>query len=334
MRGFHRANALFEHQSPHFGVRSRGELALFDIAVKWCAREDAELIAVRTVKPQIHHHPEVFLPGVERLIGEAVDKIHDHRGLVVARQALKLPHEFFLRGTAADSLTDLRIKGLDTEREAVRTALHAGFHPVRPEIREAAFKRNLAVVRERQILLHRADQPHDVRGFERGRRAAAEIHRLKRPSGLNVAFIPELQLPDQEIRERAAFLRVAVRLDIEETVEAARLAVRHIDIGNRPAAADCIGNFLNTDRELLLRHETRAHPGVRHDLRVKRIAKRISGNPGTPRRFFRVSSTLHHVDRHLHFHRSSCSINELRLAEQTSPRLCTRKDILRILFCQ
>ena len=131
-----------------------------------------------------------------------------------------------------------------------------------------------------------------------------------------------------------AFFRVAVRLDIEETVEASGLAVRHVDIGNRPAAPDRIGDFFNTDRELLIRHKTRAHPCVRHDLRVKRVAERISGDPGTPRRFFRASSTLHHVDRHLHFHRFSCSINDLRLAERISPRPCTRKDILHIFVYQ
>ena len=134
MRGLHRADAFREHQAPHFGVRPRGKLSLLDIAVEGSAREDAELIAVRAVKPELRDHPEVFLPGFKCLIREAVDQIHDHRGLVVARQALKLPHKLFLRGTAADRLTDLRVKRLDTERKAVRPALHAGLHPVRPEV--------------------------------------------------------------------------------------------------------------------------------------------------------------------------------------------------------
>ena len=93
----------------------------------------------------------------------------------------------------------------------------------------AAFKRDFAVVRKRQVGFHRGKDALQILGSQARRRAAPEIKGVNKPRRLRLFVAPKLQFLDEAIGKFVTRFRLEGVL-VEHTVKAARFAERHVDV--------------------------------------------------------------------------------------------------------
>ena len=208
------------------------ELAVGDEAGKRRLFEDVELIAVDAVERKRGRRSEVVLPHLHGLAGEAVDEV-DHNGcIVITAQALEPRNDGVASVHTAHGLANGRAEGLHAEGEAVDAAFERSFDLVVAEIVNAAFKRDLAVVRERKMLLDGAEHELEVFGRKGRRGAPAEVDGVNGRGILSRTTGPHADFLDKPLGIGAHRL-FAERVLVEHAVETARFAEGHVDVSER-----------------------------------------------------------------------------------------------------
>lgn len=90
--------------------------------------KDVKLVEVRPIDTAFHKMVQVFLPHVKGLVWQAIHEVNDDGALIVGAELLEPLHDFFSRIDAAHLLTNLRVKGLDTQGDAVDAFFHPDIH--------------------------------------------------------------------------------------------------------------------------------------------------------------------------------------------------------------
>ena len=107
---------------------------------------------------------------------------------------------------------------------------------------DAAFERNFAVVRERQVLLQGAENETKVIGSKSSRGAAAEIDGMDGVGLLRCLVRPHFDFANELLRIFVNRLFL-VGVLIEHAVEAPRFAERNVDVGKRLRRAGRLRKF-------------------------------------------------------------------------------------------
>ena len=122
---------------------------------------------------------------------------------------------------------DFGAESLNAEREAVYAARDRRFNARVVKVVNAAFERNFAVVRERQVLLHSLEHAAKIFGRKRRGRAAAEVDGVNGARSLRSTLGVQRKFLHERIRIRVRGRRIE-RILIEHAVKAARLAKGYV----------------------------------------------------------------------------------------------------------
>lgn len=124
----HIASSYTEHLRLHEGCGRRRKATFFDALMKVAIFKDVKLVEVRPIDTAFHKMVQVFLPHVKGLVWQAIHEVNDDGALIVGAELLEPLHDFFSRIDAAHLLTNLRVKGLDTQGDAVDAFFHPDIH--------------------------------------------------------------------------------------------------------------------------------------------------------------------------------------------------------------
>ena len=153
--------------------RSR-KCAFFHHAVDGQHGIEVEGVGVESGQRQSGGAFEIVLPNGVGLVGQAEHQIDNDDGIDFT-QFFQIGKGFVAAVFAAEAAADGGVEGLHADGNAVGTRFDAGLGFFYVEMAHTAFDGELAVVGNRQVLVTGADESSEVRGLQRGGRAAAEI---------------------------------------------------------------------------------------------------------------------------------------------------------------
>ena len=168
-------DAAREHIGLLCGIGRARELARGDALGERRLFKNIELIAIDAVELEGRRRREIVFPDGRRLPREAVNKVDHKRSLVVAADRFESTNHGIGVVDAQHRAPDFGAESLNAEREAVYAARDRRFNARVVKVVNAAFERNFAVVRERQVLLHSLEHAAKIFGRKRRGRAAAEV---------------------------------------------------------------------------------------------------------------------------------------------------------------
>ena len=161
----------------HVEAERRRECAFFNHAVDGQEGVAVEGVGVEAGQGQACGAFDVVRPNVVGLAGQAENQVGHNHGIEAA-QFFQVAISFFAAVFAPETAADGGVEGLNADGNAVHAGFDGGAGFVEPEMADAAFEGEFAVVGQRQVLVAGADEAHQVGRVQCGGRAAAEIHGL------------------------------------------------------------------------------------------------------------------------------------------------------------